>query len=362
MTLASVRRHRGLSLLAAALLFFAINAWSQDDGTDTLNDLKHPDTGEGLSAGAEAAKFGPADGDSVGGNAQPGFHDHGRGGNTFVNDPCLDPPPPRRDRTVQSETEIAVFGKYMVTGYNDSYGFYDNTQGLSGFSYSIDGGNTWIDGGGLPPVIPGGAGGSPGHDTYFGDPVLVVDKSARAFAGQPAQDAGQFYYSSIYELPDGTFTLAVNRGRFQVAPPSTPESRANTRCTNNPALQGIPDTTNLPSTRIVWERPVIAVPVTDPGALLDKEWLYVSQATGELYLSYTRFGSDGSTPLELVRSFDGGRTWTSPSVIVPNLLDTFNQATQPMVTGTGRVVVTYIARTFSAGGSGPESDDRIEVV
>ena len=114
MTLASVRRHRGLSLLAAALLFFAINAWSQDDGTDTLNDLKHPDTGEGLSAGAEAAKFGPANGDSAGGNAQPGFHDHGRGGNTFVNDPCLDPPPPRRDRTVQSETEIAVFGKYMV--------------------------------------------------------------------------------------------------------------------------------------------------------------------------------------------------------------------------------------------------------
>src|SRR5436305_7917602 len=184
MTLASLKRQRGLLLLAAAFLFFALTAWAQDDGTDTLNDLKHPDTGEGLSAGAEMARFGPVSNEGPGSNPQPGLHDHGRGGNTFVNDPCIDPPPPNRQRTVQSETEIAVFGKYMVTGYNDSFGFYDNTQGLSGYSYSVDGGNTWIDGSGLPPVIPGGAGGSPGHDTYFGDPVLVVDKSARAFAGQ----------------------------------------------------------------------------------------------------------------------------------------------------------------------------------
>src|SRR3977135_3417636 len=32
-----------------------------------------------------------------------------RGGrNVFVNDPCMDPPPPSRARTVQSETELAV--------------------------------------------------------------------------------------------------------------------------------------------------------------------------------------------------------------------------------------------------------------
>jgi hypothetical protein len=73
-----------------------------------------------------------------------------------VNDPCLDPPPPETDRTVQSETEIAVLNKpgvsmskKMVAGYNDSFGFYDNEQGLTGFSYSTDGGITWIDGGGL---------------------------------------------------------------------------------------------------------------------------------------------------------------------------------------------------------------------
>ena len=77
-------------------------------------------------------------------------------------------------------------------------------------------------------------------------------------------------------------------------------------------------------------------------------------------MTYTRFGADGSTPMELVRSFDGGRTWTPPSVIVPNLDDTFNQATQPVVTPTGRVIVTWFARTFPAPAF-VEREQRIEV-
>ena len=79
---------------------------------------------------------------------------------------------------------------------------------------NVPGGNTWIDGGGLPPVVPApGVPPGPGNDRYFGDPVLVVDKGARAF-GTVQQDAGQFYYASIYQLPNGTTSLSVNRGRF----------------------------------------------------------------------------------------------------------------------------------------------------
>src|SRR3954470_3259631 len=325
----------------------------------TLEDLKNPDTDEGLSSGGSAALFGPYQGPGNN-NPQPGYHDNGRGGNTFVNDPCLDPPPPDRARTVQSEDEIATFGKYMVVGYNDSWGFYDNRQGLSGFAYSVNGGNTWVDGAGLPPVLPTGApADAPGVDGYFGDPVVVVDKSARTF-GSTTQAAGQFYYASIYKLPDGTFSLSVNRGRFQTAPPQTPESVSDTRCGKNPSQQGIPNTQNLPNERIIWEPPVVAVPVVDPDDFLDKEWLYVNQTNGELYLTYTRFGADGSTPLELVRSFDGGHTWTPPTIIVPNLNDTFNTATQPAITSTGRIIVVYYARTFANNGSGPESDDHID--
>ena len=92
-----------------------------------------------------------------------------------------------------------------------------------------------------------------------------------------------------------------------------------------------------------------ATPGTGDDDFLDKEWLYVNQETGFLYLTYTRFTAEGETPIELVRSFDGGRHWTAPSVIVPNLLDTFNQATQAVVTPTGRVIVSWFAHVPRAG-------------
>jgi hypothetical protein len=318
-----------------------------------------------LSAGGYAAKFGPKDSpdDAAPGNNNPtpGTHDNGRGGNTFVNDPCLDPPPfapPPENlrRTVQSETELAVLnsvgsmGKKIVVGFNDSYGFYNNREGLSGYSYSVDGGNTFIDGGGLPPKSA--------NDHYFGDPVLVVHN-----------DTQTFYYSSIYVSEAGFQTMSVNRGHFRTVPPTSTESVSNTRCLNHSDQWGVPDPPKLNQERIVWDPPVEAVPaasfhcgITPQGFAcdgLDKEWLYVSQTTGELYLTYTRFGWDGSTPLEMVKSTDGGATWQGPFVIVPNLDDTFNQATNITQTPTGRLVVTWHSRTFSLV-DGTEISNRIE--
>ena len=293
-------------------------------------------------------------------NAEPGQHDSGRGGNTFVNDPCLDPPPPDRARTVQSETEIAVFGKYMVAGWNDSWGFYDREEGLSGYGYSTDGGNTWIDGGGLPTRLKTHR--PTGGDGYFGDPVVVVDKSTRRFTvgGNPVTQApGQFYYSSIYQSEKGYFTLSVNRGRFMDAPPQDFESVANTRCANAPTKTGVFDPPQQKRERLIWEDPVEAIIPPNLGAgnmdFLDKEWLHVDELTGTLYLTYTRFEPDGETPIELVRSFDGGRTWTPPTVIVPNELFDFNQATFPITVpgpnGGTRVIVYWWARTFSEAGA-----------
>jgi len=307
-----------------------------------------------------------------------------------VNDPCLDPAPnapfPENFlRTVQSETTIAILNggrgeddsegdwtsgaRLMVAGYNDSFGFYNNRQGLSGVSYSTNGGKLWIDASGLPPIVQSSApAGSLGSDAYFGDPSLVVDQRSRTFlvsGVKNAQKAGTFYYASIYLSAAGFFTLSVNRGRFQVAPQQVPvESQANTRCAQNPALFGVPDAPPFVQERIIWEPPVEAVPPPFLGAgngdFLDKEWLYIDQKTGFLYLTYTRFATDGSTPIELVRSFDGGRTWTPPSVVVPNLNDTFNSATQAVVTPTGRVIVSWQARTFPAPAF-IERDHRIEV-
>ena len=193
----------------------------------------------------------------------------------------------------------------------------------------------------------------------FGEPSVAVHHRTK-----------RFYYASLYQNPAGGFTLSVNRGQFKVAAQQVPvESFANTRCKRNPALHGIPDPPAFIRKRIIWEPPVEAVPPVigddeTPGTVdddvFDKAWLYVNQETGALYLTYTRFGGDGATPLELVRSFDGGRTWTPPSIIVPNLLDGFNQGPQPIVTPTGRVIVTWFARSFVFDPFFQEVEQRIE--
>jgi hypothetical protein len=367
----------GLTGLAFALMFASPARAQEPQGENPLEEAKHVEDEGGTLAEQLAPNATGVDTYAGPGfnNPESGQHDHGRGGNTFVNDPCLDPPPdlgpPSNARTVQSETEIAVLnsasshGKKMVAGYNDSYGFYDNREGLSGYSYSLDGGNTWIDGGGLPPVGP--------NDRYFGDPVLVVDNSPRTFTvggQQVSQPAGVFYYASIYETPTGFFTLSVNRGQFKVAPPQGVESVANTRCLNHPDEYLVPDPPQQAKERVVWEPPVAAVTPIDPqidqagniNALIDKEWLYVDQNTGELYLTYTRFAGPPNfeTPIELVRSMDGGRTWTPPTVIVANEDFDFNQATMPFTTPTGRVIVTWNRRRFSSTSPFPETESAIE--
>ena len=339
-------------------------------------NFKGRNFGEFASSGGVAMVFGRDMAISSEGESKRGGHDRGRGGNTFVNDPCLDPHfgiafPRNFFRTVQSETEIAVLntagsmGKKMVAGYNDSYGFDDTRQGLSGFAYSTNGGNTWIDGGGLPPrIAPPATGvpaGTPGFDAYFGDPVIVVHHKSESF-----------YYASLYQRPDGFSTLSVNRGRFTAAPPPVVESVSNTRCANDPTEFGIPDPPSNQNERISWEPPVEAVvvgvgtPAQDD--FLDKEWLYVDQNSGTLYMTYTRFGFDGSTPIELVRCIGCANLerpltsadWTPPSVIVPNEALEFNQATQPFTTPTGRVIVTWFAREFGPPPNFPEIAQRIE--
>lgn len=354
----NVRVHVGVSLLLVTLASGALVNAVEGQALPGLKDEapfkgKFP-ISDFLSSGGVFAVFGQGEPVQSQGELERGSHDNGRV-NTFVNDPCLDPNPPRRDRTVQSETDIAVLnapgsmGKRMVAGWNDSEGFYDRNRGLSGFGYSTDGGNKWIDGGGLPPLLPG-AGTIP--DRYFGDPVVVVHNGTQ-----------KFYYASIYQAPAGYFTLSVNRGSFQVAPPQGVESISNTRCVNDPTQNEVPDPPTNQKERIIWGPPVQAVLPPFLGAgnqdFLDKEWLYVDQNTGTLYLTYTRFTPDGSTPIELVRSFDQGQTWTPPTIIVPNLLDTFNQATQPFTTPTGRVIVTWFSRTFSLV-TGAEVSQRIE--
>ncbi|MGI8732002.1 MAG: hypothetical protein ACR2LM_01705 [Pyrinomonadaceae bacterium] len=74
-----------------------------------------------------------------------------------------------------------------------------------------------------------------------------------------------------------------------------------------------------------------------------------------------------ATPLELMRCLGCANNatftsadWDGPYTIVPNEVDEFNQATMPITTPSGRVIVTWFARHFSLGGFGPEDQQKIE--
>ena len=50
----------------------------------------------------------------------------------------------------QSETSMAVFGDVIIIAFNDSRGFYCPMRSTVGWAFSLDGGQTFTDGGSLP--------------------------------------------------------------------------------------------------------------------------------------------------------------------------------------------------------------------
>ena len=83
------------------------------------------------------------------------------------------------DQTTQSETTLAVSGSNIAVGFNDSQTtglFLTAGSNLSGFAFSRNGGQSFVDGGALPNA-PG--------DNNFGDPWMASDS------------AGNMYYSNL---------------------------------------------------------------------------------------------------------------------------------------------------------------------
>jgi hypothetical protein len=103
--------------------------------------------------------------------------------NVLVNNPGEDSH--QTDQTTQSETSVAVHGKNVVVGFNDSQIFLQPflTAGsnLSGYAYSTDGGRSFTDGGGLTN--------RPGEQN-LGDPWLGTDR------------AGNVYYANLVIADD----------------------------------------------------------------------------------------------------------------------------------------------------------------
>jgi hypothetical protein len=186
--------------------------------------------------------------------------------NVRVNNPSLDTH--QVDQTTQSETTIAVVGRKVAVGYNDSQqSLLPLTAGsnVTGYSYSRNGGRTFTDGGTLPNTP---------EFMNFGDPWMGSDR------------AGTMYYSTLaLEGFSGNLEVAVARSTNGGKTWSTPVPVFNPTFPysgDKDALAVGPDPT-------VTTRDNIYVAYDDS---------FIDPQTGQAF-----------NGLPVARSTDGGRTW-----------------------------------------------------
>ncbi len=152
----------------------------------------------------------------------------------------------------QSETSILAFGNYVLIGFNDSGSYTGGANKFTGYSYSTDGGTTFIDGGTLPTSTIGDA----------GDPVLARNEST-----------GRIYFSTLGFSGAGTIQVfrSDDNGITYMAP-----------------VNGTPN-----------------------GSSEDKQWIAVDNfagtGNGNVYLISRSFGSGNG--IKMYRSTDNGATF-----------------------------------------------------
>jgi hypothetical protein len=214
---------------------------------------------------------------------------------------------------VQSETHTAWCGNNVVVGFNDTGSRHESYLSgvggisLNGVARSTNKGVSYTD---LRYLNPG----PDVNNILNGDPVLGC------------ADANTFYYSSL----------------FETGPPTAPISAVSVSKSTDGGL--------------TFADPVEVAAKDGFTHLLDKDWMAVDPSNPrKLYVTYADFDSSGACgppnqairiAIELVRSTDGGATWTAPHVMdqvcsptnVPGL---FVQDALVTVDAHGRVYVAW---------------------
>jgi hypothetical protein len=231
-------------------------------------------------------------------SGQP-FHPSGALGHGEVSDPGTDLLFSRMAGFTQSETSTAWCGRNVVVAYNDSGSFFETlpipTIGLSfnGYSRSTDGGRSFTDLGFLNP-------GSNLFNFLGGDPVVVCS------------DENTFYQSSIFQA----FTTGVSVSKS----------------TDGGQTFGEP----------------VQVVAKDFFHFIDKPWMAVDHSNPKnLYVTYTDFDFSGAVcpvtrlGIELVKSTDGGITWSAPTIVDNGCFPNEDQGSNVAVDRAGNVYVAW---------------------
>lgn len=242
----------------------------------------------------------------------------GPGGTIRVSNPALDFVDSEMVGFTQSETSSAWCGNTVVAGYNDS-GAFLRTEGVNfnaawsfnGISVSANGGKSFTDLGLLNPGV---------------DPLNFLSGDPTITCSSPSQ----FYYSSIFATatpPD------VNGFR-------NPLSAVSVSASFNGG--------------VTWGNPASAIAKDGFSHGLDKPWMALDPTNPQrLYVTYTDFdfsfpatgacANDSRIAIELVKSDDGGATWSAPYVIDEECGASFNgvQGSNVLVSPGGKVYVAY---------------------
>lgn len=234
----------------------------------------------------------------------------------------------------RSETSVAATtdAQFLVFGWNDAQGFCGPPfgvactppalPGLSGFGYSSDGGQTYVDGG-APPVI--------NHAFTRGDPWL----------DRGGFDNATFYYAnlSVDDTTAANLGVSVHRGHFS---------------------GGV----------LNWEDIQVFNAPGAPNDLYDKESIVTAKdGSGAGYVSVTNFievcglPQAGAGQIEVWRTHDGGLSWQGPTIVSPDTTtpnsgpscgatQTLQQSSVPAIGPNGEVYdVWQFGPTFTASGT-----------
>ncbi|MCU1240745.1 MAG: exported protein of unknown function [Candidatus Acidoferrum typicum] len=225
------------------------------------------------------------------------------GGAIAVSNPALDP---SSQGYTQNTTSSAWCGNSIVVGYQDTGAFlrtdpnaaFGVPNSFDGISYSADAGKNFKDLGALTP-------GTFSANALIGDPIVTCSSPAH------------FQYASILN------TMASD-GITPLIGPSVSFSTDGGKTWSEP-LQVV----SLDGSTEVADNPSLAVDPANPR---------------HMYLTYTHASALACTNVEMVRSTDGGKTWSAPAAINsdcnnPNIL--MNTGSSLVVSPGGKIYVAY---------------------